>query len=68
MLLGPAWHEREHERLAAPVLHYPKETNFATLSQTHINRVVEELKNRPRKRLGCRTPAEMFWGEYSGAL
>ncbi|MEC9295890.1 MAG: IS30 family transposase [Pseudomonadota bacterium] len=48
--------------------YYPKGTNFARLSQTHINRVVEQLNNRPRKRLGYRTPAEVFWGEYSGAL
>lgn len=26
------------------------------------------LHNRPRKRLGYYTPAEIFWGEYSGAL
>lgn len=31
--------------------YYPKGTNFATLSQTHINRVVEHLNNGPRKRL-----------------
>ena len=48
--------------------YYPKGTNFPSLSQTHINRVVEQLNNRPRKRLGYRTPAEVFWGEYSGAL
>lgn len=48
--------------------YYPKGTNFAKLSQAHINRVVEQLNNRPRKRLGYRTPAEVFWGEYSGAL
>lgn len=48
--------------------YYPKGTDFAKRSQTHINRVVEQLNNRPRKRLGYRTPAEVFWGEYSGAL
>jgi len=41
---------------------YPKGTNFVRLSQTHINRVVEQLNNRPGKRLGYRTPAEVFWG------
>ncbi|MBZ0333203.1 IS30 family transposase [Marinobacter sp. AL4B] len=46
----------------------PKGTNFAKRSQTHINRVAEQLNNRPRKRLGYRTTAEVFWGEYSGAL
>ncbi|GAA3556235.1 hypothetical protein GCM10022265_03650 [Marinobacter xestospongiae] len=48
--------------------YYPKGTNFAKVSQQALNRVVDELNNRPRKRLGYRTPAEVFWGEYSGAL
>ena len=48
--------------------YYPKGTNFAKLSPPHINRVVEQLNNRPRKRLGYRTPAGMFWGDCSGAL
>ena len=30
--------------------YYPKGTNFAKLSQTQINRVVEQLNNRHRKR------------------
>ncbi|MDQ7731678.1 IS30 family transposase, partial [Halomonas sp. SpR1] len=30
--------------------------------------VVAKLNNRPRKRLGYRTPAQVFLGEYSGAL
>jgi len=29
---------------------------------------VNRLNNRPRKRLGYRTPTEVFWGEYSGGL
>ncbi|MEQ5837764.1 IS30 family transposase [Marinobacter sp. NFXS9] len=48
--------------------YYPKGMDFAKWAQTHISRVVEQLNNRPRKRLGYRTPAEVFWGEYSGAL
>lgn len=48
--------------------YYPKGTDFSKVSQRALNRVVEELNNRPRKRLGYRTPAEVFWGEYSGAL
>ena len=47
---------------------YPKVTNFAKLSQTLINRVVGQLNKRPRKRLGYRTQAEVFWGKCSGAL
>jgi IS30 family transposase len=30
----------------------PLELNFAKLTQSHINRVVEQLNNRPGKRLG----------------
>lgn len=48
--------------------YFPKGTNFANVSQRELNGVVEEINNRPRKRLGYRTPAEVFWGEYSGAL
>lgn len=48
--------------------YYPKGTNFSKLSQTHINQVVEQLNNQPKKRLGYRTPAEVFWGVYLGAL
>jgi hypothetical protein len=29
---------------------------------------VNRLNNRPRERLGYRTPVEVLWGEYSGAL
>jgi IS30 family transposase len=48
--------------------YYPKGTDFSAVSQRALNRVVDEINNRPRKRLGYRTPAEVFWGEYSGAL
>lgn len=48
--------------------YFPKGTDFAKVSQRALNRVVDEINNRPRKRLGYRTPAEVFWGEYSGAL
>ena len=51
-----------------PRQYYPKGTNFAKLPQMHINHVVEQLDNRPRKRLGYRTPAEVLWGEYSATL
>ncbi|MGP4844734.1 IS30 family transposase, partial [Marinobacter sp. 1Y8] len=48
--------------------YYPKGTDFSKVSQEALNRVVDALNNRPRKRLGYRTPAEVFWGEYSGVL
>ena len=48
--------------------YFPKGTDFRTISDRALRRTVEQLNNRPRKRLGYRTPAEVFWGEYSGAL
>jgi IS30 family transposase len=47
--------------------YYPKGRDFSKVSQRELNQVVDELNNRPRKRLGYRTPAEVFWGEHSGA-
>lgn len=48
--------------------YHPKGTDFSTISQQALNQVVDELNNRSGKRLGYRTPAEIFWGEYSGVL
>jgi len=38
----------------------PKTTSFAHLTQTQLDHIVELLNNRPRKRLGYRTPNEVF--------
>lgn len=48
--------------------YFPKGTDFKKVTQAQLKRVVDKLNNRPRKRLGYRTPGEIFWGEYSGAL
>jgi len=50
--------------------YYPKgiKALISKVSQRELSRVVEALNNRPRKRLGYRTPAEVFWGDYSGIL
>lgn len=40
--------------------YYPKRTDFATISETDIRAVEESLNNRPRKRLGWKTPLEVF--------
>jgi IS30 family transposase len=45
----------------------PKGTDFKGLTQETLNRIVDKLNNRPRKRLGFRTPAEVFFG-YDVAL
>ena len=38
----------------------PKKTDFATVSDETINWIEQRLNNRPRKRLGWRTPLEVF--------
>jgi IS30 family transposase len=44
--------------------YFPKKTDFDTISDEEISFVEKELNNRPRKRLGGRTPLEV----WSGAL
>ena len=41
---------------------YPKGTYFATITQHQVQHVVRMLNDRPRKRLGYRTPSEVFRG------
>lgn len=38
----------------------PKRTSFADLQQWRLDKIVEQLNNRPRKCLGYRTPNEVF--------
>lgn len=40
--------------------YFPKGTDFATISDEEIKAVETALNNRPRKRLGWRTPLEVF--------
>ena len=40
--------------------YFPKSTDFATISDENIKVVEDALNNRPRKRLGWRTPLEAF--------
>ncbi len=48
--------------------YFPKGTDFRQVSNAALRKVVEKLNDRPRKRLGYRTPAQVFLGEYSGGL
>ncbi|MFG6159528.1 IS30 family transposase [Halomonas sp. 1390] len=48
--------------------YFPKGTDFRQVTDTELRAVVKKLNDRPRKRLGYRTPAQVFLGEYSGAL
>jgi IS30 family transposase len=40
--------------------YFPKKTYFSTIETEQLNQVVEEINTRPRKRLGYRTPHEVF--------
>ncbi len=40
--------------------YFPKGTDFATVTNTEIRAVERQLNNRPRKRLGWKTPQEVF--------
>lgn len=40
--------------------YFPKKTDFTTIPNKEIKRVEQELNNRPRKRLGYKTPLETF--------
>ena len=48
--------------------YFPKGTDFRQVTDAKLRKVVKNLNDRPRKRLGYRTPAQVFLGEYSGAL
>ncbi len=39
---------------------FPKKSSFANIEQEEIEKAVKLINNRPRKRLGYRTPAEVF--------
>lgn len=40
--------------------YFPKQMSFAHLTQADIDAAVQQLNTRPRKRLGYRTPEELF--------
>ena len=41
--------------------YYPKKTNFELLTKKEVKKVEKEINERPRKRLGYRTPIEKFY-------
>lgn len=44
--------------------YFPKQTDFARISDEEVSQVVEKLNNRPRKTLGYKTPNELFFKEH----
>jgi IS30 family transposase len=41
--------------------YFPKSRDFTTITQQEIDLVMERLNNRPRRRLGYQTPAQVFF-------
>lgn len=41
--------------------YFPKNRDFTTITQQEINHAMKRLNNRPRKRLGFMTPAQIFF-------
>ncbi len=42
--------------------YFPKQHDFTTITQKQIERVMDRLNNRPRKKLGIKTPNQVFFG------
>jgi len=40
--------------------YYPKNTDFKLIDEQHLNNVIDELNERPRKVLGFRTPMDLM--------
>lgn len=56
-----SWERGANENINGLVRQYfPKKTNFETITQEQINRVVNILNNRPRKRFGFKSLNEVF--------
>lgn len=56
------WQRAINENLNGLIRQYfPKKTDFSKLTQKDVERVENELNNRPRKKLGFKTPNEVFW-------
>ncbi len=56
-----SWERGTNENTNGLIRHYfPKKTDFTMLSEEELAQVEWELNSRPRKRLGWRTPLEVF--------
>ena len=62
-----SWERGTNENTNGLIRQYvPKRTSMAHLSQRDCDRIAKKLNNRPRRRLGFRTPAECY--EITSAL
>lgn len=56
-----SWERGTNENTNGLIRWYlPKKTDFATISDEEVSAIETALNNRPRKRLGWRTPLEVF--------
>jgi len=61
-----SWQRGLNENTNGLVRRYlPKKTDFTTVSDKEIKMIQNSLNNRPRKALGYKTPAEVFYKEIS---
>ncbi len=57
-----SWERATNENMNGLIRQYfPKKHNFATITETEIEFVMERLNNRPRKCLGFKTPNQIFF-------
>jgi IS30 family transposase len=56
------WQRAINENINGLIRQYiPKKTDFSTLTQKEIALIERKINNRPRKKLGFKTPHEVFW-------
>lgn len=64
-----SWERGSNENLNGLIRRYlPKKTDFSTISDETIKRIEYLLNSRPRKRLGWKTPYEVFYEMTGVAL
>ena len=56
-----SWERGANENLNGLIRQYfPKKSNFENITEQEIEKVINILNNRPRKRFGYKTPKEIF--------
>ncbi len=59
-----SWERGSNENANGLIRQYlPKRASMSEVDQVQCNAIARKLNNRPRKRLGYRTPKECFHGE-----
>ena len=59
-----SWERGSNENANGLIRQYlPKRVSMSGIDQVQCNAIASKLNNRPRKRLGYRTPRECFHGE-----